>query len=182
MFDRLRHLLLIVATVGTCLAVGCAEEAPEVAATAIATPAVVPPEAAKPVAAPSTIATAPIANLALGEVKKVASTAADAERTVDEPSKDADSASGAYEPPFPDRVDLFVAPKRQGGPAQSNGDNAVELMGFVRVDRQRAVLAINGEITPLAEGETQFGVEVISVRPPMVVLQRGRQRWQATLE
>ena len=95
-----------------------------------------------------------------------------------------DAAAAEYEPPFPDRIDLFVPPKRQGGAVRSGygGDNSVELMGFVRVDRPRAVLSINGEITPMAEGETQFGVEVISVQPPNVVLQRGRQRWQATLE
>jgi hypothetical protein len=94
------------------------------------------------------------------------------------------NAVAEYKSPFPDRVDLFVPPKRAGGAstAQSGGENAVELMGFVRVDRPRAILAINGEISPLAEGETQAGIEVISVHPPSVVLQSGRQRWQATLE
>lgn len=90
-----------------------------------------------------------------------------------------------YQAPFPDRVDLFVPPKRVGGApsaAQGGNDAAVELMGFVRVDRQRALLSINGEITSMAEGDSQYGVEVISVHPPNVVLQRGRQRWQATLE
>jgi hypothetical protein len=93
-------------------------------------------------------------------------------------------AAPEYKPPFPDRVDLFIPPKRAGGAgaAKSGGENAVELMGFVRVDRPRAILAINGEISPMAVGETQAGIEVISVHPPSVVLQRGRQRWQATLE
>ena len=58
----------------------------------------------------------------------------------------------------------------------------MQLLGFVRVDRLRAILSVNGEIAPLAEGQSHFGVEVISVSPPNVVLQRGRQRWQATLE
>lgn len=94
-----------------------------------------------------------------------------------------DSAA-AYEPPFPDRVDLFVAPKRQGGAGgnQDSSDRAVELMGFVRVDRPRAILAINGETSALAVGESAGGIEVISVQPPSVVLSRGRQRWQATIE
>jgi hypothetical protein len=180
---RVRHASLILAAVGTCLTIGCAEETPELSATAIVTPAVVQPRAAEPAAAPANPATVPVATITPPEVKAVAHTEANAKGNPEGPLKDADSASGAYKPPFPDRVDLFVAPKRQGGgPAQANGDNAVELMGFVRVDRQRAVLSINGEITPLAEGESQFGIEVISVRPPMVVLQRGRQRWQATLE
>lgn len=89
-----------------------------------------------------------------------------------------------YKPPFPDRVELFVPPKRQGG-ARTPGDenqDAVELLGFVNVDRSKVVLSINGQVTPAAEGETQLGVEIISIQPPTVVLQRGRQRWSASLE
>jgi hypothetical protein len=90
----------------------------------------------------------------------------------------------AYTPPFPDRVDLFVAPKRQGGgpAAEGSTSGSVELGGFVVVDRPRAVLTIDGQMASLAEGESEFGVEVISIQPPKVILQRGRQRWQATLE
>ena len=88
-----------------------------------------------------------------------------------------------YEPPFPDRVDLFLAPKREGRRhARDDQQDAVELLGFVNVDHQRAVLMINGAVYPVAEGDTRFGVEVISIQPPAVVLQRGRQRWQASLE
>lgn len=96
-----------------------------------------------------------------------------------------ESGDAAYEPPFPDRVDLFVAPKRQGrGTSKSPGgfENAVELLGFVNVDEQRAVLSIDGFVAPLAVGSQEAGIEVISIQPPAVVLQRGRQRWQATLE
>ena len=107
-------------------------------------------------------------------------------QTATAPQADAAPAKIAdFQAPFPDRVDLFVPPKREGGAATSGqgaNDGAVELLGFVRVDRQRAVLSINGEINSLAEGDTQFGIQVISVHPPNVVLQRGRQRWQATLE
>ncbi len=89
----------------------------------------------------------------------------------------------AYQPPFPDRVDLFLAPKREGRSKNRNDqEDAVELLGFVNVDLQRAVLMINGAVYPVAEGDTRFGVEVISIQPPAVVLQRGRQRWQASLE
>ncbi|HYO24189.1 MAG TPA: hypothetical protein VEQ85_04500 [Lacipirellulaceae bacterium] len=95
----------------------------------------------------------------------------------------APAAPPPFEPPFPDRVDLFVAPKRQGGAAAPGvTEGEVNLMGFVRVDRQRAILSINGEIASLCEGDALHGIEVISVHPPNVVLQRGRQRWQATLE
>lgn len=85
-----------------------------------------------------------------------------------------------YQPPFPDRVDLFVAPKREGG-AHAHGES-VKLLGFVEVDQPQALLSINGETTPVAAGEMENGVEVISIQPPTVLLQRGRQRWQATLE
>jgi hypothetical protein len=44
------------------------------------------------------------------------------------------------------------------------------------------VLTINGQVTHIAEGASQDGVEVISIHPPNVVLQRGRQRWQDSLE
>jgi hypothetical protein len=183
LFQRLRHASIILAALGACLAVGCADEAPELSATAIVTPAVVQPQPVERIAQSASAATSPAAAAAPAEVETVANTEADADLSPEAAAKDAEPASAGYKPPFPDRVDLFVAPKRQGSAAgQTNGDNSVELMGFVRVDRQRAVLSINGEITPLAEGESQFGVEVISVRPPMVVLQRGRQRWQATLE
>lgn len=89
-----------------------------------------------------------------------------------------------YTPPFPDRVDLFVAPKRQGGAPsqQGEGQDAVELLGFIKLDRSKVVLSVNGQVVPIAEGATEYGIEVISIQPPMVVLQRGRQRWQASLE
>lgn len=89
-----------------------------------------------------------------------------------------------YEPPFPDRTDLFVPPKRVGGAPTDHGpaEASVELLGFVRVDQLKAVLSINGEVAPMAAGESRSGVDVISINPPNVLLQRGRQRWQATLE
>jgi hypothetical protein len=88
-----------------------------------------------------------------------------------------------YQPPFPDRVNLFLAPKREGKSTASNQEEAVELLGFVNVrNNRKAVLSINGTVYPVAEGDSQFGVEVISIQPPAVVLQRGRQRWQASLE
>ncbi len=91
----------------------------------------------------------------------------------------------AYEPPFPERMDLFVAPKRLGRGSKNSPDgfgNSVELLGFVNVNGQRVVLSIDGLVSPLAVGSEQAGIEVISIQPPVAVLQRGRQRWQVTLE
>jgi hypothetical protein len=89
-----------------------------------------------------------------------------------------------FTPPFPDRTDPFEPPKRAAGMVRQ-GDNpgeTVELKGFVNVDGPRVVLAIDGVISPLAEGGEKYGVRVISIQPPSVVLQRGRSRWTASLE
>ncbi|MCG8450745.1 MAG: hypothetical protein MI725_14340 [Pirellulales bacterium] len=90
----------------------------------------------------------------------------------------------AFEPPFPERVDLFQAPKRQGkGLLRSEqSGTSIELLGFVNVDQQRVLLDVNGLVAPFAEGDKHFGIEVVSIQPPKVVLQRGRQRWQTALE
>lgn len=99
------------------------------------------------------------------------------------PTVGPDDVAVEYVPPFPDRVDLFVPPKRAAGAtAEADRHNSVELMGFVRVDHQRVVLSIDGNVASIPVGETQFGVHVLSINPPKVELQRGRQRWHATLE
>lgn len=158
--------------VGCCCAIcvvcaGCGDSAPEVPAT--------PAVPATPVAA--TAKNAP----AEAEAKTDAPPAAGAEA---EPEADPDQA--AFAPPFPDRADLFQAPKRQGsGLAKSKGqaETSVELIGFVKVDQDvpRALLAVNGLIAPIAEGDKHFGIEVVSIQPPKVFLRRGRQRFQASL-
>jgi hypothetical protein len=89
-----------------------------------------------------------------------------------------------FTPPFPDRIELFVPPKRAQVAVQSDDENddSIELKGFVNVGRPQVVLAIDGVISPIAEGNERFGVRVISIQQPSVVLQRGRNRWTATLE
>jgi hypothetical protein len=146
-----------------------------------------PPAAGEQVVQAATAAagTAPNQNVPPGAEVEVTPTtvmAGPADSVPTEAAKEA--ATEPYTPPFPDRVDLFVAPKRQGGGGQSHdsSERAVELMGFIRVDRSRAILSINGQVSSIAEGETVEGIEVISVQPPSVLLKRGRQRWQATIE
>jgi hypothetical protein len=89
-----------------------------------------------------------------------------------------------FTPPFPDRLELFEPPKRAQGAVRQNDNEGetVELKGFVNVDEPRVVLSIDGVISPIAEGGEKYGVQVISIQPPSVVLQRGRSRWTATLE
>jgi hypothetical protein len=155
------------------LAVGCADEAP-VAPVALPSAAVSPVASAAKPAAPTPVAPTPAAAAPqLADSKPNAPTPADAQPE-----------AAAYQPPFPERVDLFVPPKRQGGVriGQGEREDSVELLGFVRVDQPKAVLSINGLTMSLAEGGNEYGIEVISIQPPSVVLQRGRQRWQASLE
>ena len=44
------------------------------------------------------------------------------------------------------------------------------------------ILSIDGNLSPVPEGGETYGVQVISIQPPKVVLQRGRSRWTATLD
>jgi len=90
-----------------------------------------------------------------------------------------------YEPPFPDRTDLFKVPKRKGRGVANTPEGiekSVELLGFVNVTSPQVVLSVDGMVTPLQVGSIIAEIEVISIQPPAVVLQRGRQRWQETLE
>jgi hypothetical protein len=104
--------------------------------------------------------------------------------SVPEKSVVAEEKVGEFEPPYPNRENLFLAPKRSSTHAKTpgNAEQTVELLGFVNVEKQKVILSINGEVFPISEGEQQAGIEVISIQPPAVVLQRDRERWQATLE
>jgi hypothetical protein len=89
-----------------------------------------------------------------------------------------------FKPPFPERTDLFEAPKRSQNTARSEDEHgqSVELKGFVNVDEPQVVLAIDGVLASIPEGGEKYGVQVISIQPPKAVLQRGRSRWPVTLE
>lgn len=107
-------------------------------------------------------------------------------KQVDKPRAETLKRKVAYRPPFPARRDLFAPARRTEattgrGSGRDNGDSVV-LKGFADVGGPKVVLAIDGVITPLAMGGERFGVEVISIQPPEVVLQRGRSRWTATLQ
>lgn len=90
----------------------------------------------------------------------------------------------AFNPPFPDRLDLFEPPKRAQTAVKRDDEHgeSVELKGFINVDQPRVILSIDGVISPVPEGGEKYGVHVIAIQPPSVVLQRGRNRWTATLE
>lgn len=88
-----------------------------------------------------------------------------------------------YRPPFPGRTNLF-APMQKKRVARSDDDSgeSVVLKGFADVEEPMAVLAIDGRVISLGAGAERYGVQVISIEPPEVVLQRGRSRWTATLQ
>lgn len=89
-----------------------------------------------------------------------------------------------FNPPFPDRLDLFAPSKRAENSVRRDDEHgeSVELKGFINVDQPQVVLSIDGVVSPVPEGGEKYGVQVISIQPPSVVLQRGRNRWKATLE
>jgi hypothetical protein len=95
------------------------------------------------------------------------------------------NAVAQYTPPFPGRLELFEPPQRAVGSARrDDGDGeTVELKGFIVVDEPRVILSIDGVISSVPEGGEKYGVRVVSIEPPTVVLQRGGGRpWPATLE
>ncbi|TWT66307.1 hypothetical protein Pla123a_47010 [Posidoniimonas polymericola] len=91
-----------------------------------------------------------------------------------------------WTPPYPQREELFAPPQRSRSTARRSGggddDESVQLIGFVTVDEIKAVLSIDGVIASVAAGTQKYGIEVIAITPPEVVLQRGRNRWTASLD
>lgn len=90
-----------------------------------------------------------------------------------------------YQPPYPERLELFAPPKQSSRVTkQSSGGSAesVVLLGFANLGTPSAVLSIDNVVRPISEGEQMNGVRVISISPPQAVLQRGRSRWTTSIE
>jgi hypothetical protein len=162
---------LLLLTFATALLVGCHS-----ASDNVATPAAAPAPAA------STSSNAPPSEpaQATGNPSAPASPAT----TAAQKSSPAPPVAKTFTPPFQDRTDLFEPPHRSAGVARREEEQGatVELKGFVNVNGEQVVLAIDGVILPIPEGGEKYGVQVISIKPPSVVLQRGRSRWTATLD
>jgi hypothetical protein len=89
----------------------------------------------------------------------------------------------SFTPPFPERHDMFAVKETQGNVRRDDEKGeSVELKGFINVDQPRVILSIDGVISPVPEGGEKYGVQVLSITPPSVVLKRGRDRWTAKLE
>lgn len=110
---------------------------------------------------------------------------AEASKAISAAEKKADVEKVVYQSPFPDRLDMFEPQKRSAGAAKRSSNDladSVVLMGFAKLDEQKAVLTIDGIVKTLANGEELAGVTVISIEPPRAVLQRGRSRWTASIQ
>ena len=94
------------------------------------------------------------------------------------------AADHEYEPPFGERVNLFLPAERESPVARKtdrSGGPTIQLKGFAQVERLRAILSLDGRVITLAEGEEKEGIRAVSIQPPQVQLQKGRQRWTLTL-
>ena len=98
-------------------------------------------------------------------------------------AKQPTDAAADHQWPFPDREEIFLPPERgQIVSGTRSGDNGgAMLLGFVNVGQQRAILKIDGLMTPLAEGESRGDLRVLAINPPTVELQRGDRRWTERL-
>ena len=168
--QRLARRMIVVSAL---LATGCAESPPE--ATTENAPTV--PTALR-------VETAPAKKMSDKKSADVVDAKSEAARTKD--STLADSPPKTYKPPYPDRNQLFQSPRVRrsslAGRGTRDGAQRVQLRGFVNLDGIRAILIVNGETNSMAAGDVSDGIEVISINPPRVTLQRSRVRWTETLQ
>ncbi len=91
----------------------------------------------------------------------------------------------AFEPPYPHRTNPFLRPdSRQFVTSENQWTDQitpVQLKGFIKVGTPRVLLAIDGNVLAVQEGQERAGVRVITIDPPQVVLQRGSIRWAEKL-
>ena len=88
----------------------------------------------------------------------------------------------AFQPPFPNREELFLPPAEKPASAtRFKSDQDVTLMGFANVEGKKALLKIDGIIRPLRAGESRGEVRVLAIDPPRVTLQRGNREWTESL-
>jgi len=99
-----------------------------------------------------------------------------------EDSKPAE-AERPFQPPFPQREELFVPPDQStlAKSASESEEPDLKLKGFVNFQGLRVMLEMRGKIATLREGEERNGVKVVSIAPPRVVLQSEGRRWTESL-
>ena len=89
----------------------------------------------------------------------------------------------SYNPPFPEREDLFQPPNPElaAKSARSVAASDVVLKGIVRFEGARALLEIDGQVVAVRERSQHGSVHVVSIDPPRVTLKRGERTWTASL-
>jgi hypothetical protein len=88
-----------------------------------------------------------------------------------------------FQPPYPDRTELFIPPDLNhltAAPSSMAGPS-VAVRGFMNLDGQHVVLEIDGAVYVLEEGKKQGGVQVVSIEPPRVTLERRGERWSVQM-
>jgi hypothetical protein len=88
-----------------------------------------------------------------------------------------------YRPPFPERTELFAPPNagETVRAARRTVVSDVTLKGIIEFGGRRALVEIGGLVYSLREQEQRSGVKVVSIDHPRVTLERGDQRWTASL-
>ena len=94
------------------------------------------------------------------------------------------AANAQFKPPFPARQELFLSPEQheQVAPQDTTTKNSsVQVKGFANADAMHALLVIDGRLTAMRVGESRGGIELLSVKPPRVMLRQDGQSWTETL-
>jgi len=141
-----------------------------------------PAETSSDPAEPASNSNVEMIQRAMAAARQNSAKAADEARPA--PADEPTAAQDTFEPPFPDRHELFLPPASvdpEIASAASRRLNGVMLKGFVRVDGLRALVDVGGELMTLKEGDEQSGVRVVSIQPPEATFQRGEQQWKLSL-
>lgn len=97
----------------------------------------------------------------------------------------ATSLDDQFQPPHPERTDPFAfaaGAEVQDESTTIKAATRVEVLGFANVGKTPRVLVRIGEnIQSLGTGDSTHGVEVVSIREPVVELRKGSLLWTATM-
>ena len=99
-------------------------------------------------------------------------------------SIESEGAEASFQPPHPDRVDAFAfAAGIDGSSEEDTGASVtnVVVIGFANVREHRVFLTIDDQTRSLRVGEVFRGIEVVSIREPVVELRMGSLLWTATM-
>lgn len=90
------------------------------------------------------------------------------------------AATDALKTMNPFKPPKFDAPRPK--PVETTEESkAVRLVGFVDTGKMKALLAFDGALQTLSEGDVYNNVSIVAVTPPTVTLKHGQRQWEATL-